>query len=272
MKGWAAKREFREQWAKRKFAGYAAGRSYNRSFESSEETEGEFLTFGAIVQKLGGFKWSAAVAGAQRLCSRCAALGGKWIRKDEFTGMYMFYFVSHKHKETFARKWAEFENYMDKQDGADSAELELQSGESTARLGVEMAAPAPGPKDPLTTPPKPSRAMAVAVPVTSGDGLEPATPSSATPSASPQEGQVDEKVTKPQKAKKTKEDNPADIKEKGLWKEALLFSVTIIGTPSPPPAPLGRKSAYSNKLPLSGRRAGGGRTLRSVGRRGAEAR
>ena len=109
QQGHEAKRLFRERWAKAKYKDHVVGKSFERSWQTVDRSNGELLTFGAIVLKFGGWTWKPAIIGAKNLTLRCAALGGKWIHRDEWSGLHFFLVLSKEYEDLFHRSWSEFE-------------------------------------------------------------------------------------------------------------------------------------------------------------------
>jgi hypothetical protein len=98
------KRIYRETWAKKKFESSVQGKRFEQEYQTIDSTLGEYLTFGAVVVKYGGWQWAPAVAGAKKTAAKCTLLGGKWSMKDEFSGMHMFFGLAegprrHLHEE-----------------------------------------------------------------------------------------------------------------------------------------------------------------------------
>ena len=83
VKGQAARKQFRSDWAKEHFQYVLAEKTHEQSFRSVDETKGEWMTFGGLVLALGGWEWGPAVDGAKKIALKCARLGGKWCFVDE---------------------------------------------------------------------------------------------------------------------------------------------------------------------------------------------
>lgn len=143
--GREAKRAFREQWAKHKYSDYACGKTFTLSYEVMDESIGEHLSLGAIVMRLGGWSWKPAVLGAQKLAARCVALGGRWVKKCDWTGLLLFYYVEKKYMDRFHNAWTEFEAYPDSQKGV--------GGEGCARAAIKHGSGRPPAPTPALMPP-----------------------------------------------------------------------------------------------------------------------
>ena len=91
---------FRESWAKTEY-GKVLGRARKTvSYSTVDTTRGMYMTLGAIIQHLGGWQWGPAIVGAKRLAAQCARLGGKWHKKDEFTGLSKFLVLQEEYADT----------------------------------------------------------------------------------------------------------------------------------------------------------------------------
>ena len=56
---------------------------------------GDYLTFGALVVKFGGWEWPPAREGALRQALKCAKMGGDWTFMDEDSGLQKFFALEH---------------------------------------------------------------------------------------------------------------------------------------------------------------------------------
>jgi hypothetical protein len=135
------KRLFRESWAKKKFESSLQGKRFEQEYQTIDTTLGEYLTFGAVVIKYGGWHWAPAVAGAKKTAAKCTLLGGKWSMKDEFSAMHMFLVLQKGHGDIFMKKWLEFEEQYNKKENIEGANAPSE------KVPKEMD-PTPSPKDP----------------------------------------------------------------------------------------------------------------------------
>lgn len=102
-----AKREFRAAWANRVLSTHIKQSSVEQETERTlTETMGEYMTLGAVVLRYGGWEWKEGVAGAKRLASRCALMGGRWIKQCPFSRLQMYFVVTHRHLDVFERAWS----------------------------------------------------------------------------------------------------------------------------------------------------------------------
>ena len=101
----------RAKWAKTEFKDRIVGKRWDQEFSQVDETLGSYLSFGSVVQALGGWEWAPAVSGAKRLCGLCAQLGGKWTYTDPFSGLQMYMKLSHQNREVLNEKWSLFETF-----------------------------------------------------------------------------------------------------------------------------------------------------------------
>jgi hypothetical protein len=108
------KRLYRESWAKRKFANMVQGKRFEKEYQTVDTSLGEYIPFGAIVIKYGGWAWAPAIRGAKQTISKCTALGGKWFMTDEFSGLHMFLVLTKGHGDIFSKKWKEFQEEYSK--------------------------------------------------------------------------------------------------------------------------------------------------------------
>ena len=73
---------------------------------------GEYMCFGALVVRLGGWTWPPAIKAAKRSFYLCAQLGGKWFYKETFTGLHHALVMKTQHKEIFTQKWGLYESML----------------------------------------------------------------------------------------------------------------------------------------------------------------
>ena len=59
----AEKCEFRESWARAKYAHIRTGKRYTKEYANIDINSGRYMTFGAVVLKYGGFAWKPAAQG-----------------------------------------------------------------------------------------------------------------------------------------------------------------------------------------------------------------
>ena len=83
IKGYVAQRAFRMAWAKGKYDEMRTSRLRVRSHETSHTEKGTYEPISMIWKREG--KDSAAVAATKNYVERCIALGGKWVKENEFT-------------------------------------------------------------------------------------------------------------------------------------------------------------------------------------------
>ena len=116
IQGRQNKQAFRASWAKATFANVLVGKKHQVSYQVVDTTLGEHMTFGSLVQHLGGWQWAPAVAGAKRLAGKCAKLGGKWISQDAFTELTTFLVLKKQHMDVFEESWLQFQKeFSDKE-------------------------------------------------------------------------------------------------------------------------------------------------------------
>ena len=87
------KQEFLREWALKHYAYVRQSKSFTKAYREVNTTRGEYLTFGGVVVKYGGWERPEGVAGARRLAAKCRLLGGKWISRDSTFSQLDFYFV-----------------------------------------------------------------------------------------------------------------------------------------------------------------------------------
>ena len=80
--------QFQKDWARTTYGKILAKKFKQETWEVQDVSIGEYMCFGALVVKLGGWTWAPAVKSAKRLFYLCAQLGGKWFFKEDFTGLH----------------------------------------------------------------------------------------------------------------------------------------------------------------------------------------
>ena len=76
------------------------------------------MTFGNLVDSLGGWKWPPAVKGAKLVAGKCAKLGGKWLYRESFSEMTFYLKLKHVHREVLTQKWAQLQAWKSDVDDA----------------------------------------------------------------------------------------------------------------------------------------------------------
>ena len=102
------------------------------------------MTFGQIVNSLGGWSWEPAVKGAQRLVAKCRLMGGNWIATDPFSELTMYRKLRYTSQEIFDRKWAmyrkEFTNTEKTAGDKDGDDGKIAGTDSTASSSAQGCA------------------------------------------------------------------------------------------------------------------------------------
>lgn len=104
--GRESRKLFREAWAKAKYGKIVHAKQQLRSWQTVDATKGTYLTFGRVVEHLGGWGWKPAVAGAKALAGKCCKLGGKWVQTDTFSDLLLFFVLEKSVTDTFAQSWS----------------------------------------------------------------------------------------------------------------------------------------------------------------------
>jgi hypothetical protein len=99
---------FKVEWVSTKLEVCRRQRHDITSWQEVDITLGEYLSFGSIVQSLGGWEYQPAIDGAKRLCSKCLKLNGKWVVYEEFSELLFFLKLRVQHSSVFERKWCEY--------------------------------------------------------------------------------------------------------------------------------------------------------------------
>ena len=99
---------YRAKWAQEKYAWVEASRSMTEQYSKVSLEVGEMMTFGELVQSYGGWEWSEAVEGAKAHVAKCARMGGSWVQRDEFFGLWHFMKLKKVHQELLEQQWKVF--------------------------------------------------------------------------------------------------------------------------------------------------------------------
>lgn len=149
----ADKAEFRRSWAQKRFSKFVQTKTFEQGFSVVDSTMGEYVSFGTLVERYGGWGWKPAVDGAKRCALRCTALGGSWIYNDSFSGLRMFLLLRREHNEVMAKKWSEFERQIHEGDiatpqgdGAEPSEAAPSTAIKPGKGGKSEAQASPTPK------------------------------------------------------------------------------------------------------------------------------
>ena len=95
-------------WLEQKYEKLLHTKEQTTSYCHVDTRLGQYYTYGALVQKYGGWSWPEGVAGATRRAGRCALLGGRWIRRDSaFPDLNCYLVLDVIHQGIFERKWQE---------------------------------------------------------------------------------------------------------------------------------------------------------------------
>ena len=143
LSGHAAKKAFRQGWAESKYEEVLKTKRYGQDFAYVDETKGEYLSFGAVVTKLGGWEWPPALLGAKNLAARCLRLQGRWVVRDSFSGLLLFLYLNKSFTELYTQKWSEYEEYFTRQGPSNSVALPQASSGAEQAGAAQVALPAP---------------------------------------------------------------------------------------------------------------------------------
>ena len=157
--GGPAKRKFKQDFFEDGWKLMQHSKRFKQSFRDVDEEKVEAMTFGGLVIDYGGWSWPPAVRGAKSTAARCALLGGRWMYKDEWSGLWMFSKVTKIHHEYFENCWEECKEWALK-DGSlqlalpagGPAPKPLENAGSRQPLPLENAAPAEPPRAESATP------------------------------------------------------------------------------------------------------------------------
>jgi hypothetical protein len=104
--GDAHKARFRRTWALRKNFEYTKETRLVRTSHTSSSTDsGEYLTRLQLTIRLGGTEHKAALQQAKRYVGKCRALGGRWVKMNDWLGCRQYLFFAHLLSETTSTTW-----------------------------------------------------------------------------------------------------------------------------------------------------------------------
>ena len=135
--GWTEKKNFRERWAKDKYKEHKRVKEKTESRDIADIQEAEMLTFGALVNKFGGWQWEPAITGAKSHAAKCAAMGAPWVEKDEMSGLMMFRSLTRKTSDVFNRRWSEMERWQTQTEQSEQDNVETPGAGQAAAQGEE---------------------------------------------------------------------------------------------------------------------------------------
>ena len=84
-------------------------KSYLCSHEVFNEEVGEYLTYGAIVMKLGGWQWEEAMHGARSYITKATLLGPPWAETCDMSGLKLYFYVHKRRRVVFVEKWQHYQ-------------------------------------------------------------------------------------------------------------------------------------------------------------------
>ncbi len=105
LKGFAAKQEFRERWARELYeASKTRKKQEVHSFKSVDETLGTYMSFARIVQEEGGDQ--TAIVATCNYTQACIDMGGKWLYRNPLTRRTDFLYLRHSEMQVMTQMYA----------------------------------------------------------------------------------------------------------------------------------------------------------------------
>ena len=126
------KRQIREAWGRKHFGTQLESMEREDVYSEVDTTKGEYLTFGSTVIAYGGWHWKPAINGAQETWEKIMKLGGKWLRKDTFSGLTFGLILKKEYTEILERKWKQFENMSEGKNDKRAPMQEVPAAEEEA--------------------------------------------------------------------------------------------------------------------------------------------
>lgn len=109
-KGNEEKAAFRLEWAKMKLQEVRVVCQRFRSFQTVDETLGEYMPLMKIIGEEGGDK--TAVTAGLKYAIKCARMGGRWTLWNPMTERTEFLYLRKIYKTVFTNAWNQFDNYI----------------------------------------------------------------------------------------------------------------------------------------------------------------
>jgi len=92
--GTAAKAAFRAQWAKNEADRVISSKTHAQCWSVVDSTKGEYLPFGMIVQREGGWCDPTAIEAASRYARKCQMMGKPWTQFNSMTDRVDYLYLS----------------------------------------------------------------------------------------------------------------------------------------------------------------------------------
>ena len=102
------KKAFRLKWANERMEEETRKHTHLHAYQTIDGDDGEYLPFGAIVIKEGGWNDVHAVEGTKNLVSQALAMGGQWLRRNPQTKRLEFLHLRKTKKSLMTEKWSMF--------------------------------------------------------------------------------------------------------------------------------------------------------------------
>ena len=131
LKGHTALEKFRLELAELKLACCEKTRDRSQKLSKTEANVGVHLPIGVIMKKEGGWQDpSAVIAGCSRVL-KCIALNGKYIKWNQMSERWEFWFSRKYITDSFEKTWAERSNMLDKKTPAKATTSSVYQNDRT---------------------------------------------------------------------------------------------------------------------------------------------
>jgi len=114
--GRAAQQSFKLSWA-RKMVEKERQKREQQTWSMVDVTRGEYLSFGAIVLREGGWEDVHALRAAYKYVSKCAIMGSPWRLWNAMTEREDWLYMSKSWASSFEQSWTSFTTYVDAAEG-----------------------------------------------------------------------------------------------------------------------------------------------------------
>ena len=141
--GRPAQQAFKLAWAKEEYEKVQKAKTHSQTWRLVDTTRGEYLSFGMLVKREGGWKDSSAISAATRYCQKACVMGKPWTVWNAMTERYDYLYISKLFVQDFEQSWSSFTTWTKSEGSEPDARANASgSGQGQKRIADGAGEPA----------------------------------------------------------------------------------------------------------------------------------
>jgi hypothetical protein len=140
--GRPAQQAFKLAWAKEEYEKMQKTKTHSQTWRMVDTTRGEYMSFGMVVKREGGWKDSSAISAATRYCQKASVMGKPWTVWNSMTERYDYLYISKLFVQDFEQSWSSFTTWT-KSESSEPEGTAIASGSGQGQKRIDAGAGGP---------------------------------------------------------------------------------------------------------------------------------